>query len=64
MKEVIQENLDYSIKTMSKDCVWLTKHRWGQFEDVFEKTSKQEWVGPFSIDILNTLKSFGRMDFN
>lgn len=58
----IHKNLDYLIESMTDECVWEPKHTWHQFEDVFNKTVKDEWMGIFTYDHLKRLISFNRVE--
>ncbi|MCH4886202.1 hypothetical protein EZV73_01415 [Acidaminobacter sp. JC074] len=59
-KDIVDKNILYLLESRSEDCTWKTKHRWGQYEEVFDKTAKIEWEGVFTVDNYKVLQAFNK----
>lgn len=60
--DLMEKNLDYTIDSMDDNATWPTKHVWYQFDDIFEQTAKQEWVGFFTFENILRLIRFNRTE--
>lgn len=56
--EIIQQNLDFLINNLNANGYWDIHFTWCQYEEVFEKTAKTEWLGYFAYENLKRLLSF------
>ena len=58
----VENLLDLEINLLKANGGCIPGWNWGMFEDEWEK-AKKEWIGKMTIDLLITLKNYGRFDF-
>jgi hypothetical protein len=62
LAESIERNLDYEIENQSRDGSWSPNWSWyGAYPDVWP-TAEKEWRGVLTVQTLETLKAFGRIE--
>lgn len=62
LQESVEENLDYEVDTQDSSGVWFPTWSWGDnFPDEWNK-AKKEWMGIVTLDKLNLLRKFGRIE--
>lgn len=61
-KGSMNENMDYFLRTHTKEFVWIPEWKWGQFDDYFEEKAKFEWMGYVTYTKLKILKEFDIID--
>lgn len=63
-KDSVSKNLQFTLDNIGEDNVWFPKWGWFQYEDVFEKTAKYQWMGYLTYKNIKLLINFGLVDFN
>lgn len=59
-RKFIDQNLDYLIDRLEKDCKMIPAWEWGQYLEEWE-TSKSEWMGILTLEALLSLLKFNRI---
>jgi hypothetical protein len=58
--EDVDRLLDSIIHQQAEDGGWWPAWHWGMYEDVWP-IAKKEWAGRITVDVLHSLKKFGRL---
>ncbi|NJN44999.1 MAG: hypothetical protein HC806_09965, partial [Anaerolineae bacterium] len=56
----IRSALGNIIENRQRLAQWWPAWNWGMYEDVWP-IAKKEWAGRITVDVLHTLKKFGRL---
>lgn len=59
--EDIDRLLENIIQQQAEDGAWWPAWHWGQYDDVWE-VAKKEWAGRITVDVLHTLKKYGKLE--
>ena len=62
LQDEVEMNLDFEIEQQGEDGAWSPNFSWGdQYPEAWQ-TAKKEWQSRITVDILKTLKDFGRIE--
>lgn len=62
LQKSVEENLDYEIDTQESSGVWFPTWSWGDNFPNEWNQAKNEWTGIITLDKLNLLRKFGRIE--
>jgi hypothetical protein len=58
----LMRNLDYVVETQASDGAWEPTWSWGEVFPAEWERAKQEWRGHLTLEMLTTLRAYGRID--
>ena len=61
LKDEVEMNLDFEIEQQGEDGSWSPNFSWDDQYPEAWRTAKKEWKSRLTVDILKTLKDFGRI---
>jgi hypothetical protein len=59
--DALVQNLDYEITHQGEDGAWWPYWSWGEMHAEVWPVAAQEWKGVLTLDMLRTLRNFGRL---
>ena len=62
LQDEVEMNLDFEIEQQGEDGAWSPNFSWGEQYPEAWQTAKKEWQSRITVDILKTLKDFGRIE--
>ena len=62
LRNEVDMNLNFEIEQQGEDGSWSPNFSWGDLHPEVWKIAKKEWQSKFTIDTLNTLNKFGRIE--
>lgn len=63
-EKYISKNLQFTIDNITNEGVWFPNWKWFQYDDVFEKTAKYQWMGYLTFQKIKLLNNFNLIDFS